>query len=426
MTANALVPLDGRRGRRRRHVFDDTRGTDRSSRPLILTLVTFYPPAYRAGGPPRTVARIVDALRDEFRFSIITRDGDLGLSTRLEGVVPDQWVTTAGARCVYLSTRRRWMGGVLAAIHRTQHDTLYLNSVFSFEFSLAPLLLRKVGILPRRGLVIAPRGELDARALNFKRRRKRLYISLARKLRLLDDAIWHAASEQEADSITACFDSGARVAIAADIPIPPGPPATPPPKEPGALDVAFLSRIARMKNLDFAISMLGEVKGVVNFDVFGPIEDQGYWVECLRLAGGLPDNVTFRYRGVVEPDEVTSVLQSHHLLLLPTQAESFGHAIAESLISGCPVLISDQTRWRDLEARRGGWDLPLSRPDLFAAVIERSVAMNSAEFATWSQGARRIGREAADDPALKPAYRALFRTASQVSSSDVVGGRVAT
>ena len=160
----------------------------RSPLPIVLALVGFYPPAYRAGGPPRTVPRIVDELSDEFQFLVITRDSDLGISTRLAGIVANRWVSYGGARCLYLSTRRRLMGGLIASVRRSQHDTLYLNSLFSIEFSLIPLLLRQICFVPRRGLVIAPRGEMDESALAIKRRRKRLYLWFVQRLRLLDDA----------------------------------------------------------------------------------------------------------------------------------------------------------------------------------------------------------------------------------------------
>ena len=97
-----------------------------------------------------------------------------------------------------------------------------------------------------------------------------------------------------------------------------------------------------MKNLDFAIAVLAAINGGVNFNVFGPIEDRLYWADCQRLAERLPGNVRLRYRGLVKPDEVAQVLERHHLFFLPTRGESFGHAIVESLMAGCPVLISDQ------------------------------------------------------------------------------------
>jgi len=357
------------------------------------------------------VPRIVERLGDEFEFLVITRDRDLGLPAPLVGVVPDQWITRGRARCLYLSTRRRLTGGLIRSVRRSRHDVIYLNSLFSVEFSLIPLLLRKAALVRRQGLVIAPRGEVDDSALAIKHRRKRLYLRLVRGLHLLDDAIWHAATTEEAEAIGHEFGPRARVLIARDIPPRPGAETNPQPKQAGTLEVVFLSRIARIKNLDYAISTLATVNGSVNFDVFGPIEDHQYWVECQRLARGLPSNVTLRYRGPVEPDQISQAFAGHHLLFLPSRAESFGHAIVESLMAGCPVLISDQTPWRDLEARHAGWDLPLSRPDLFAQTIERCVTFTQEQFDSWSAGARDLGREIADDPALDSAYRGIFRAA---------------
>lgn len=379
--------------------------------PVVLMLAGFYPPAYLAGGPTRSLPRIVDELKDEFDFRVVTRDRDLGAAAPLAGVVSDRWVDAGGARCLYLSGRRRLTGGLLTSIRGIRHDVLYLNSVFSLQFSLLPLLFRRLGLLPRRGLVMAPRGELDASALAIKARRKRLYLGLVRRLRLLHDATWHAATEAEAKAIQREFGLSARVWIARDIAALPGPDTDLPPKQPGSLQLVFLSRISRMKNLDFAISVLQRIRGLVTFNVYGPIEDEEYWAACRRLAEALPSNVTLHYRGSVEPHEVTNVLGRHHLFFLPTRAESFGHAIAESLSAGRPVLISDQTPWHSLEAAHAGWDLPLSQPDRFAGVIEQCVGMTRDELEAWSAGARRLGRQIADDPDLDDAYRAMFRAA---------------
>jgi glycosyltransferase involved in cell wall biosynthesis len=379
---------------------------------VILVLAGYYPPAFLAGGPTRSLPRIVDALRDEFDFRIVTRDRDLGSSAPLPGVVSDRWIEAGGVRCIYLSTRGRLAGALSGVLRRTRHDVLYLNSLFSVPFSLIPQLLRRFGLVSRRGLVMAPRGELDPSALALKAVRKRLYLSLVRSLGLLDDAVWHAATESEAAAIRRAFGQSARALVARDISQQPGPAPSHPPKQPGSLDLVFLSRISPMKNLDFAIAALRDVHGRVRFSIYGPIEDPEYWAACRRQAERLPGNVTVEYRGVVNPSDVGGVLAAHHVFFLPTRAESFGHAISESLLAGCPVLISDQTPWRDLEARHAGWDLPLGEPERFTAAIERCVAMSSAELEVWSAGAHELGREIAKDPTLDAAYRTIFRTAA--------------
>ena len=81
---------------------------------------------------------------------------------------------------------------------------------------------------------------MDDSALAIKRRRKRLYIWCVQQLRLLDDAIWHAASKEEAQSIGQRFGTQTRVAIASDIPIRPSMAASQTPKQAGTLEVIFL------------------------------------------------------------------------------------------------------------------------------------------------------------------------------------------
>ena len=44
----------------------------------ILSSVGYYLPGYKAGGPIRTLANMVDRLGDEFQFKIVTLDRDFG------------------------------------------------------------------------------------------------------------------------------------------------------------------------------------------------------------------------------------------------------------------------------------------------------------------------------------------------------------
>ena len=389
------------------------RGTER--RPVVLALVGYYPPAFRAGGPTRSLPGILRLLADELEFRVLSRDHDLGARDRLDGIVVDRWVETDGGRVRYLPTAQRPAVAVLGAIRRTPHDVLYVNSIFAVQFGLLPLLLRRIRVLPRRGLVIAPRGELDHQALAIKGRRKRLVLAAMRALGLTTGAVWHTATADEAEAVRREFGAAAEVLVARDLPVPPLPSrnaANRRAKRPGALRAVFLGRVARIKNLDYAIRVLTTLGGgEVTLDVLGPREDEAYWDECRALAERLPPSIRVAYRGVVAPDDVPSVLARYDLLFLPSKGESFGHAIVEALLAGCPVLISDQTPWHGLETRRAGWDLPLSGPEGFADALRTCIAMTDAEHAAWSEGAQGVGREIVEDPGLEPAYRAVFRAA---------------
>ena len=163
-----------------------------------------------------------------------------------------------------------------------------------------------------------------------------------------------------------------------------------------------------MKNLDFAIDVLRTVESRVSFDVYGPIEDEAYWTACLRRAESLPSNVTMTYRGVLEPDAVAGTIAEHHVVFLPSRAESFGHVHVEALAAGRPIVTSDHTPWRDLEAQHAGFAIALSSPARFVEVIDRFAAMPRRELQAWSAGARALAQRIAADPARDSAYRDLF------------------
>lgn len=378
--------------------------TDR--RPVVLVLVDHYPPAYRAGGPTRSVPMVVERLADQLDFKVVSRDRDLGDKEPFPSVRANRWTKVGRADCVYLSPFMLLPPCLWWRLRRTGFDVMYVNSLFSISYTFWPLLLRRLGLLPRRPVVMSPRGELDSGALSLKQTRKRAYLSLARRLGLLRNVSWHATSEHEARRIRGVIGPVPVMVAPAMLPTAVQP-ARPIPKSSGSLRVAYLARIARMKNLKFALEAVRKVSGSVTFDAYGPIEDEQYWQECRRAAEALPNNVQFTYRGVVNPREVATVLATYHLFVLPTLGENFGHAIVEALRAGCLVLISDGTPWRGLEALHAGWDLPLDLA-AFSGVVQACVDMNQEVFSRSSSAAVQFGQSIGADPAVASSYRQLF------------------
>jgi hypothetical protein len=95
--------------------------------------------------------------------------------------------------------------------------------------------------------------------------------------------------------------------------------------------------------------------------------------------------------GAIPPDEVVERLAGYDLMILPTGGENYGHAIVDSFVAGTPVMISDQTPWRDLESHRAGIDLPLSETEQWLRWLRRFGAMEANELALWRAGARQHG-----------------------------------
>ncbi len=400
------------------------------SKPEILILLQSYRPGFKSGGPIRSISNLVDALGTEFHFRIITQDRDLGDTVPFPGITPNQWVNLGHAEVLYLpSGPSGWyqMWKLLRAV--TPETVVYLNSFFNRQFSIFAMLMFWWRLCSPRFLILAPRGEFSPGALQWRTIRKHVYIFLARHLRVYKGVVWHAASELEADNIGRHFNPARQIgagqsqsvqsllnqsssgvvftaAAIADA-VSPGLHSYAG-KKPGQLRIVFIGRCSRMKNLVGALRLLHGLEGVISFDIYGPLEDTAYWEECRQVIATLPPNIEVRYRGELEHGKVGSVFAQSHLFLFPTLGESFGHVIAESLAAGCPVLISDQTPWRGLEAAGVGWDIPLADVERFREVLRTCVEAGDDWFAPISRRALGYAVERAANPEVIETNRKLF------------------
>ena len=389
---------------------------------VILTFADHYLPGYKAGGPIRTLMNMVARLSDHYRFLLVTRDRDLGEEHGYPGIVPDRWTDQGLARVFYCSPDGLQPVRLARLLRHINFDVLYMNSAFSPRFSILPLLLMRCGLLPSKPVVLAPRGEFSPGALRLKAWKKQMYMAAARVVRLYDRVLWHASTEDEAEVIRrhAPVDNAiGRILIAPNLYNEPTVclRAASPTKRVGHVDLVFLSRVSRMKNLDGILRILQGVRGSVTFHIYGPLEDAGYWAECEKAIAGLPSWVQVRYHGPVPPSEVCTVLAGHQFFCLPTWGENFGHVILEALSAGLPLILSDQTPWRNLQAQNIGWDLPVASQDAFQAVIERCVAMDDHEYRSLSRAARCYAEDYMADPGGLDANRRLFWEALAMSET---------
>jgi len=381
-------------------------------RPVVLTFLHRYLPAFRSGGPVRTVANMVAALGDEFDFRIVTADRDEQEKAPFPGIAVNSWNDVGKAQVYYAPPRAIGLRNWGRLLRQTPHDVLYLNSLTDPRFTLLPLLVQSLSRGKRRPVVLAPRGELSPGALALKRRKKAVFLSVAQMIGLYRDVIWHASTAEEASLIRQHFGQEVRCFVAGNLSI-------------GAfletpetrhawsgerpLRLVFFSRISRKKNLEFALRVLRGCNRPIQFDVWGIMEDPAYWQECQGLCGVLPAGIRVEYRGEAEPAQVLHILASYDLFFLPTRGENFGHVIAEVLAAGTPVLISDQTPWRDLEREGVGWDLPLEGNEAgFVDAIENAAARWKAEGATWRRQVRAYAERKLGDPEIIEANRRMF------------------
>jgi glycosyltransferase involved in cell wall biosynthesis len=391
-------------------------------KPTILAMTPAYLPGYKAGGSLRTLVNLVDRLCGEFDFRVVTLDRDFRETDPYPGVEQEQWTGVGNAQVYYMDPRRCTAGAIRALLEATPHELLYLNSCFHPGFTLNSLRLRRKerAAVPR--VVVAPRGELGRGALSKRRLKKRAFLTVAKLAGLYRGVEWAASSESEAADIRREFGAGASVQIARDLMpanlellLPEGGSG----KRPGVLRVVTLSRISPEKGIKQAIGLLAALKGDVQLDIYGLIDDAAYWKECRALIERLPDNVKVVHRGALDYSDVLRVLGDHDLFFLPTLGENFGYAILEAMAAGCPVVISDRTPWRGLEEAGVGWDLPLEDAVAMAAALQRCVEMAGEEHAALSERARRYGLERLNDDDSVEQNRALLLAALGPQSAPV-------
>lgn len=380
----------------------------------ILTFIDYYLPGYKGGGPIRTLVNFVEQLGEEIKLKIVTSDRDLGDETPYHGVSANVWGRVGKADVRYVSPDKFSFFFVRKLMRDTTFDVIYLNSFFSYRGAIKPLLLRRLAMVRNVPVILAPRGEFSPGALALKALKKRVFMRLSKMVGLYGGIIWQASSEVEARDIRRCFGDELTIFVAPDI-APVVAPSSLPRRETiklrGKLDIVFLSRISRKKNLDGALRLLGNLEGEIRFNIYGPLEDSGYWAECEQIISELPQNVAVQYCGTVAHDNVLSVMGAHDLFLFPTLGENFGHVILEAFLAGCPVVLSDQTPWRGLADKRVGWDIPLSGLADFHSVLQRCVMMDEEEYKMWSDSARAFGLSQTQDGSVVARNRALFEHA---------------
>ena len=358
-------------------------------RPLVLLFFRYFNPDYEASGPTQSLLRMIAALSESFRFRVV--------SVALPHEAAGTWQEVLGVERMAL---RRGLGGLAdlrRLLRRGAHELAVLNSFFDPLLTIATLAMRKLRLIPRRPVLLAPRGEFSPGALAINAGRKSAYLGVARRLGLADDLHIQATNEAEAEAIRAALPNAPSILIGPNIrtlePIP-----AHPRRVPGSpLRIAFLSRIDIKKNLDLAIRLLGSSGARAGFDVIGPVTNAGYWAKCESMLAGLPSTVTARYVGQVDPGEIVATLAEYDLMLLPTAGENYGHVIVDSLLAGTPVLISDRTPWRGLADARAGADLPLDDEASWLDWIRRFEAMGDPELGAWRAGARAYVERALSD-----------------------------
>ncbi len=322
------------------------------------------------GGPSQMVLGLAPALvKEGVEVTILTTDsnGDTGqipLDVPLNRPIKQDGYEIIYFRCAPFR-RYKFSLDLLKWLkrHGQEFDIAHIHALFSPISSAAAIVCRQ----QKLPYILRPLGTLDPADLRKKKQLKQIYTAIIEHQNLEGAAAIHFTSEQEA-KISERFGVSTpdlviplgvkqegvtkkekrnitrqQFNIADDIPL-----------------VLFMSRIDPKKGLDLLIPALEKLLGIgykFHFILAGTNpQDPDYEQKIKSQIQNSPLRSHTTITGFVTGELKASLLQAADLFVLPSYYENFGIAVAEAMLAGIPVVISDQVHiYQQILDSQSGW-----------------------------------------------------------------------
>lgn len=377
----------------------------------ILHVVPYYLPAWRYGGPIKSVHGLCKALANlghDVHVFTTNIDGPKRLDVPLE--VP---VEIGGVKVWYFpSTRLRrlhWSPSMGRALRQqvNSFDILHLHSIYLWPTTSAARTARRVGV----PYVLAPRGMLVSNLINRKSPWiKKAWITLFERKNLAHAASVHFTSKfeaEEAAKLGIVFKAACIIPNGLDsdeIVI-------------GLRDSAtefdeileecrfllFIGRVSWEKGLDRLILALPRIRDCVLLIAGDDHDGHQRTLDILATEVGVAHRV--RFLGPVYGSRKAALLRRACALVLPSYSENFGNVVLEALGAGCPVVVTPEVGAADIVRETGGgavidghpWALGnaidelLANPDALKQMGQRAQSTIVQRY-TWPSIAAEMGR----------------------------------
>jgi glycosyltransferase involved in cell wall biosynthesis len=357
--------------------------------------------APREGGPPRVVAGLAVAQRSIGIDAHILCGDAAQLPDHLQywqahaSGFPLESVHSAvppsnnlAARATALS---RWLRASLG-----KYDVVHIHQLWRLVPTLAANACRTLGV----PYLIAPHTSLSPWALEQKKTKKTLARWLVWNRIFRGAAGFHALNDLEAAEIRGCIGGAAPVFV-----VPNGvslaefcetdPRASPTvagplsPMDGNRPFILFFARLHTMKGPDLlleAFASMAFAHPKLQLAFAGP--DFGMLDTLQRRVAQLRLNDRVHFLGLTSGSDRLWLLQKALCLSQPSRDEGFSLSILEAMASSCPVVISDRCKFPEAALHRAGIIVPLSIPELAAAL--RLYASDPARRTSDGRSARQL------------------------------------
>ncbi|MEK0420494.1 MAG: hypothetical protein RLZZ161_345 [Bacteroidota bacterium] len=377
-----------------------------TDKPGVVIVCDWFDPAFRAGGPVRSLVNLIELLHSDYDFRIICGNQDYGSVATLD-VKTNEWIDWQGkAKVIYLDgdtiSRKRIFG--LLDVHVTEDVVLYVQGIFSLNYSIYPILWWHRS--KHRKMVVAPRGMLHRSARSVKPLKKNIFVTLARIFGWFNNIDWQSTQPDETTEIRSVMGKNAKILEAANIPacIPSYEAQT---LEEEPLRIISVGRISNEKDPLMLLQTLALVTVPQKVTVIGDYSDDAYFNTFQNEIDQLPKHITVEHVISVPPAQMKEYYRQHTLFLSCSKGENFGHAIAEALANGLPCFIGENTPWKGLKDNRAGAELPL-KPEAFAEAVNHYCRLSAEEKAEMSRAAHNFAVQSFQPEKYRTQYKALF------------------
>jgi len=327
----------------------------------VVHVCAYFAPAFVYGGPPRSVLALCRAQRDagaDVRVVTTSANGDGEVSEEFiargeyEGI-PVRYCSRAWPRSIFYAPS-------LASVVEDElrdADVLHIHGLWNAAVWSAAAAARH----QHRPYVLSPRGMLAPAALAHDAWGKRLVYPLTDRRVIRDAARLHATSQVEFNELTRQIESDRVVYVPNGVELPRASNGdagrarerfTLPADAPLVL---FLGRIHPIKRLDLLAGAFGLVlqqHADAHLVIAGPDED-GHRAQIAPRFTPFGDAVT--WTGAVDDTTKRQLLNAATVVVMCSDAESFGMSVAEAMAAGRPVVVTRTCPWPDVESHHAGF-----------------------------------------------------------------------
>lgn len=240
-------------------------------------------------------------------------------------------------------------------------------------------------------LVISPHGMLDPWALRQKRWKKllawnlyqRRFLSKADLIVVNSEREWESVRRLGINSPVAVIPNGVAMEGWSDSMV----------RQRTERTVLFLSRIAPGKGIPELLTAWSRIsnKRGYRLRIVGFAEEEyGRKMQALIAKLGVESTVSFE--GPVYGRDKWQAFFDADYFILPSHSENFGIVVAEALVSGLPVITTDQTPWQFLAQSGAGWICGTGAQEVEKAIVT-AISLPDEQRALMGEKAREVSRE---------------------------------